>query len=300
MKACRHLGLFFVLIVCFSLVACGGSSSGGGKSNTSTTVTGQLLASYINGVKVCVDATDNCAVTDNQGNFSLSDAVGKLLAVSIGGNLVIGKVSADTTPITITPTSLAGGDNSIATRITNIFHQAGSTTDNQTYDLSALQSTGANTAAFESYLAGTTTSLKIGSVVVCSIPSVTLECTTTGQNVDCNVTWAPPEGFVGIPFDPISFTITGALPAAGPGTRMLQDGSYWKTENSSPVTVTTALPIVNGGLTTVGTPLKHAVRFSYTSTGATTIKATIFEMMGGDCTFKGGGSAVYTTTIPGT
>jgi hypothetical protein len=315
MRTSKYPGLLFILILCFSLAACGGgggsisvasssNNSGGSSSGShSATVTGQLKASYINGVKVCVvdefigTSSENCAVTDNLGDFSLESALGKTIEVRLGSNIVVGKASADTTSITLTPTTLAGGDTKIATRIANLFHQAGSTTDNQTYDLSALQSTSANTAAFGSYLKGETNSFKIGDIVVCSVPAVTLDCTTTKQAVDCSVTWAPPEGFVGISYDPIIFTITGALPVTGPGTKMSTSGDYWRTDNVQPVSVTTALPVTDGQLTTVTQPVKHAAHFTYTATGSTTIKATIFETIGADCTFKGGGSATYDTTI---
>ena len=169
-----------VLIIGFAfLVAgCGGSggdssSSGGSVINTSTTVTGLLQASYINGAKICVNdsfigtTTENCNITKNQGNFSIANAVGKNLAVLID-TVIIETIPADQVfeIMIITPALMSGGDTEKAQRITEIFHQAGSTTDNRTYDMSSIRATDIDTATLSEFLGGTVNTIRIGPMTV--------------------------------------------------------------------------------------------------------------------------------------
>jgi pimeloyl-ACP methyl ester carboxylesterase len=61
---------------------------------------------------------------------------------------------------------MSGGDPVKAQRLTAFFHQAGSTTDNQTYDMSAIKATDIDPAALAGYLNGTIDTVMIGSITV--------------------------------------------------------------------------------------------------------------------------------------
>jgi pimeloyl-ACP methyl ester carboxylesterase len=173
MKKGRFLDLAILILVSLIISACGSGGDHTGEGNPSTTVNGQLQASYINGVKVCVNdsslgtANENCDTTKNQGNFVLENAVGKDLVVLID-TIPIGIISADqvTTTTIITPAAMSGGDPVKAQRLTAFFHQAGSTTDNQTYDMSAIKATDIDPAALAGYLNGTIDTVMIGSITV--------------------------------------------------------------------------------------------------------------------------------------
>ena len=164
MKNIKSFCMLFVLILFLTLSACSG-----GSVNTSTTVTGQLQASYINGAKICVadstlgTAAEHCDTTKNQGNFSLTNAVRKDLAVLID-TVQVGTMPADQVAETtiITPAAMSAGNAEKAQRITDIFHQAGSTTDNQTYDMGALRTADINAAALFAFIGGTANTLSIG------------------------------------------------------------------------------------------------------------------------------------------
>jgi len=187
MKKFKYFCMDFALILCLSLSACGGggggSSSSGGGANTSTTVTGQLQASYINGAKICVEdstlgtAAEHCDTTKNQGNFSLTDAVGKNLAVLIDavqvGSMPAAQVSESTT---ITPTAMSAGNAEKAQRISDIFHQAGTTADNQRYDMSSIKTADIDKAALSAFISGTINTMSIGHLTVshASVSSYTI------------------------------------------------------------------------------------------------------------------------------
>ena len=177
MKKFKSFWMLFALIMCLSLSACGGggggSSSPSGVIDTSATVTGQLQASYINGARVCVNdsslgtAAENCDITKNQGNFVLANAVGKNLAVLID-TVLIGTMQAEQVSETtiITPATMSAGNAEKAQRITDIFHQAGSTADNQTYDLSSIKTADIDMAALAAFIGGTINTLSIGNIRV--------------------------------------------------------------------------------------------------------------------------------------
>lgn len=181
-------GLAFVAasVLVFGLWGCGGGGGGGSSSApTSTTVTGQVQASYINGVKVCVDETvgtanENCTTTSNQGNFTLQNALGKKLSLLLD-TVPIGSISADqvVATVTITPLTLANGDATKEQKIKAIFHQAGATSDNITYDLSTVKGSDINATALSNYLAGTINTLTIG----------TKEVVGSWANVNLNGAW---------------------------------------------------------------------------------------------------------------
>ncbi|WP_457681487.1 clostripain-related cysteine peptidase [Thermovibrio sp.] len=61
----KRLFLLAALLVASS---CGG---GGGESSYTYTVNGKFVSSYVKGLKVCIEGSENCTYTDQLGNFSL-------------------------------------------------------------------------------------------------------------------------------------------------------------------------------------------------------------------------------------
>ena len=56
------------LFAIFTLFSCGGGGGGSGL----TTISGKFVASYVKGLRVCVKGTNNCAFTNQNGEYSLS------------------------------------------------------------------------------------------------------------------------------------------------------------------------------------------------------------------------------------
>ncbi len=162
MKKTRFILFLFLIFLC----SCGGGSTSGGEA--ANTVSGSVQASYINGVRICVDDTvgtqnENCATTSRQGNFTLNNATGKNLA------LLIDTVRIGTIPdtqvvngITITPALLSQGEATKARNITALFHQAGKALEGETYDLSNMKKTDINENDMNAFLAGTKDNLTVG------------------------------------------------------------------------------------------------------------------------------------------
>lgn len=254
--------LYLSMAICVSLIisACGGGGTSGtaGTDMASLTVVGQLQASYINGVRICVGdntigtQSENCNTTREQGNFTLANALGKDLAVLID-TILIGTVpSAQVTNSTIiTPVVMSEGNTAKAQRIRDIFHQAGSIVNGQTYDLSAVRASDIDVGALNGFLSGNSDTLLIGNTTVrgsvishsisgnvatvagsalsdvtvtLSTPSATLTATTDASgnyaftnvaNGDYTITFSKS----GYSFTPISATVNGAnvvVPRASP------------------------------------------------------------------------------------
>ncbi len=234
----RHLAVIVFFIV-FALTSCGGG--GGGDSSTvsvpvtpvgSTTVSGQVQASYINGVRVCVDETvgtanENCAATTGKGNFSLQNAQGKKLSLLID-TVPIGSISADkaTTNVTITPLLLSGGDSAKALKITAIFHQAGTNTGSgadMTSDLKNVKANQINTNDLASYLNGAKNTLTIGQTAI--------DYTKENLNQSIAGTWKVTQNDYRIPaWDVVTFTSDGQIQATevplSPGLARTFYGTY--------------------------------------------------------------------------
>ena len=112
------------------LFACGGGG-GGNEENTSTrTIATKVEASIVKGATVCVENTNICNQTDDNGTAILR--VSKLpvtLVVKIG-DIPLGDVTANSSYVPITPLDLADNDNQIAEKIGALIHAiAGDTTD---------------------------------------------------------------------------------------------------------------------------------------------------------------------------
>lgn len=115
------------------LIGCGGGSSSSG-------VSGVVEASYLKGVKVCVKGTDTCAITDENGKFSLNASAPVMLELKIG-NSVLGDVNATTTNMTVTPAVLADNNSTIAAYVGTTLHKiAGCDVAAESCDLSNIKS----------------------------------------------------------------------------------------------------------------------------------------------------------------
>jgi hypothetical protein len=131
----KLLTLVTLFAISAGLYACGGGSGGnlGGNEGTSSgeRVATKVEASLVKGATVCVEDTNNCNQTDDNGTAILK--VSKLpvtLVVKIG-DLTLGSVNANSTYTPITPLDLANGDNQTAEKLGALIHAiAGDTTGN--------------------------------------------------------------------------------------------------------------------------------------------------------------------------
>ena len=131
----RKLLILATVLLSSSLFSCGG---GGGGSSSGDTVTGKRVvtkveASIVKGATVCVENTDNCKQTDDNGTAILKVShLPVTLTVKIA-DVVLGSVKADDTYVPITPLDIAGGDNQTAEKIGAFIHAlVGDTTGTQT------------------------------------------------------------------------------------------------------------------------------------------------------------------------
>ena len=116
-RSLRRL-LLIATIAVFAGCGGGGSSSSVSQKN----LTGNVEASKVAGVKVCVSGTDNCNVTDEDGKFTLKVSnLPVALEIKID-KLSLGTVTADSNFVPINPLTLAGGNSTIAERIGAFIH----------------------------------------------------------------------------------------------------------------------------------------------------------------------------------
>ena len=188
----------------------GGQGSGSGNTGASSTVSGQVQASWINGVKVCVKETnglqgEHCTVSSGQGNFTLSNAEGEELSLLIGG-VEVGTVPGNqvTEGMTITPAVLSGGDALKEVKIKAVFHQSvppvSGSGDSAVYDLGSLSESDISSLDLANYLNGNTSTLIVAGKeidylkelkLVADTPAVSdFTCTdadTTGNGSSCTL-----------------------------------------------------------------------------------------------------------------
>ncbi len=110
-------------------------------SDDVTTVNGTVKASYLKGVKVCLEGTNNCKTTDKDGKFEFKDLViPATLELKIGDTLLT-KVKIKDKNVKITPKVLAGDNETLASYVGALLHNIGgcSLSDNSC-DLSSIQS----------------------------------------------------------------------------------------------------------------------------------------------------------------
>jgi len=120
----KTLSLLTAVVLSAGLFSCGG---GGGDESSSTSSSGERViakveASIVKGATVCVENTNICNQTDDNGTVSLQ--VSHLpvnLTVKVG-DVVLGDVEADSPYVPITPLDIAGGNNQLAEKIGAFIH----------------------------------------------------------------------------------------------------------------------------------------------------------------------------------
>ena len=97
------------------LIGCGGGSS--------SSVSGSVEASKLEGIKVCLKGSDNCAITDANGKFTLQNVnLPATLEIKIG-NSVFADLNVKTTTLKITPSMLADNNSTKAAYIGAFLHK---------------------------------------------------------------------------------------------------------------------------------------------------------------------------------
>ena len=141
MKARLRDLLILATIAFLTLASCGGDS---GSGTASYTLRGAVIASKVKGAKVCEAGTDNCAVTDSNGYYTLTvHTLPVTLEVRVG-KLILGDVQVqsanDPEETVITPLDLAEGDQRVAEKLGAFIHAlAGDYEgDDQTVDLGSV------------------------------------------------------------------------------------------------------------------------------------------------------------------
>jgi len=87
------------------------------------TVAGVVEASYLKGVKVCVKNTEDCAVTGDEGNFTIETTAALPLTLEIKvGESVIGEVKSDSEFVEVTPLVLAENNETVAGYVGAMLH----------------------------------------------------------------------------------------------------------------------------------------------------------------------------------
>jgi hypothetical protein len=117
----KSLILATTVLLSAGLFSCGGGGGGSDSSSNERVVT-KVEASVVKGATVCVENTDNCKQTDDNGTAILE--VSKLpvkLVIKIG-NLTLGSVEANDTYVSVMPTDIANEDNQTAEKIGALIH----------------------------------------------------------------------------------------------------------------------------------------------------------------------------------
>jgi len=125
-----------------SISSCGGSdSSVNTSSETTKTVVGTVEASKVAGAEVCIENTNNCAISDENGNFQLTTTKLPVRLVVKVSQLPIGVVSANSTFVPVNPITLSNGNETLAPKVGALLHAlAGDVDGNATViDLSKVQ-----------------------------------------------------------------------------------------------------------------------------------------------------------------
>ncbi len=117
---------FFILVLVSSLALTGCDWNDDDTDNDTATITGVVQASYLKGVNVCVN--DECAITDDEGKFTLKDVeIPTTIVLKIGdkvlGTKAVNKNNAHN--ILITPMVLANDNKTLANYIGALLHSIG-------------------------------------------------------------------------------------------------------------------------------------------------------------------------------
>lgn len=113
--------LLTTILLSAGLFSCGGGGGGSDSSSNERVVT-KVEASVVKGATVCVENTNNCKQTDDNGTAILEVShLPVTLTVKVA-DVVLGSVKADDTYVPITPLDIAGGDNQTAEKIGAFIH----------------------------------------------------------------------------------------------------------------------------------------------------------------------------------
>jgi hypothetical protein len=126
-------------ILALSLIAlsCGGGGGGSNGTNETSssssnkTVEGNIVASKVEGLKVCIKETKDCGYTDKNGHFVINTHQNLPVVIvpeipyqegNKTGNIVLGEYEMEMNNATITPTLLAGNNTELIEKIGAIIH----------------------------------------------------------------------------------------------------------------------------------------------------------------------------------
>lgn len=131
MKKVTYLSILLSALL-LAFAGCGGGSSDSSTSSSSSTTTtstdsvsGTVSASKLKGVNVCVEDSEKCAVTDQEGYFKIEGiTLPAVLDVKLG-NSVLKKLKVDTSTLDITPAVLADDNSTLAAYVGALLHKAG-------------------------------------------------------------------------------------------------------------------------------------------------------------------------------
>ena len=117
----NSLILATTVLLSAGLFSCGGGGGGSDSSSNERVVT-KVEASVVKGATVCVENTDNCKQTDDNGTAVLEVSHLPVTLTIKVADVVLGNVKADDPYVPITPLDIAGGDNQTAEKIGEFIH----------------------------------------------------------------------------------------------------------------------------------------------------------------------------------
>ena len=117
----KSLILATTVLLSAGLFSCGGGGGGSDSSSNERVVT-KVEASVVKGATVCVENTDNCEQTDDNGTAVLEVSHLPVTLTIKVADVVLGNVKADDPYVPITPLDIAGGDNQTAEKIGAFIH----------------------------------------------------------------------------------------------------------------------------------------------------------------------------------
>jgi len=120
----KKISLLTGLIISSLLFSCGGGGGSNGNVSSRTSVSGNVEASKVKGMKICENNcnSNNCVESDENGTFKIT--VGKLPATlkACIGDLPLGTINATSTVVSVNPLTLADGNETVAQEIGALIH----------------------------------------------------------------------------------------------------------------------------------------------------------------------------------
>ena len=114
-----------VAILSSFLFSCGGG--GGGSGNI--TISGKVVASSVEGLKVCIEDSNICNTTDQNGNFSLESPDPFPELNFYIGNVLLANYKLNENGEIITPFKMAEGNETVGDILAKLIHAFGNDTD---------------------------------------------------------------------------------------------------------------------------------------------------------------------------